>query len=65
MVFGLAFALIFIQFIIGPKIVEWSMKVHYINENEYQNIHKMVEELSTKALMLLRLDAPKEMHVFV
>jgi heat shock protein HtpX len=49
MVFGLAFALIFIQFIIGPKIVEWSMKVHYLKENEYQNIQKMVEELSTKA----------------
>jgi heat shock protein HtpX len=49
MVFGLAFALIFIQFLIGPKIVEWSMRVRYINENEYPNIHKMVEELSQKA----------------
>jgi len=49
MVFGFAFAFIFIQFLIGPKIVEWSMRVHYINENEYPNIHKMVEELSQKA----------------
>jgi len=49
MVFGLAFALIFIQFLIGPKIVEWSMKVRYVNENEYPNIHKMVEELSQNA----------------
>ncbi len=57
MVFGLAFALIFIQFLIGPKIVEWSMKVRYINENEYPNIHKMVEELSQKA------DLPKKPKV--
>jgi heat shock protein HtpX len=49
MIFGLAFAMILIQYIIGPKIVEWTMKVHYINENEYPNLHKMVEELSQKA----------------
>ena len=49
MIFGLAFVMIFIQFLIGPKIVEWTMKVRYINENEFPYIHKMVEELSQKA----------------
>lgn len=49
LIFGLAFALVFIQYLIGPKIVEWSMKVRYIKENEYQNLHRIVEELSEKA----------------
>ena len=49
MIFGFAFAMILIQYLIGPKIVEWSMKVHYVNENEYPNLHKMVQELSQKA----------------
>jgi len=49
MIFGLAFTMIFIQYLIGPRVVEWSMRVRYINENEFPNIHKMVEELSQKA----------------
>jgi len=49
MIFGFAFAMILIQYVIGPKIVEWSMKVHYVNENEYPNLYAMVKELSEKA----------------
>jgi heat shock protein HtpX len=49
LIFGMAFAMIFIQFLIGPKIVEWSMKVRYIKENEYPNIHRMVEKLAKNA----------------
>ena len=46
---GFAILLIFIQFLIGPKTVEWSMKVKYISESEYPELHQMIKELSAKA----------------
>lgn len=45
----LSLVMMFIQYMIGPKIVEWSMGVGYIKENEYPNLHKMVEELAKNA----------------
>jgi len=49
--FYLAFALIFmvISYMIGPKIVEWSMKVRYVDERSNPELHRMVEELANKA----------------
>jgi len=44
-----AIALIFIQYMIGPKIVEWSMKVRYVSEKEEPELHKMVAEVANKA----------------
>ena len=41
--------LIFIQYMIGPKTVEWSMRVRYVDENQYPKLHRMVEELAEKA----------------
>jgi heat shock protein HtpX len=46
---GLSVVMMFIQYMIGPKLVEWSMKVRYINENEYPELHKMVNDLAMKA----------------
>jgi heat shock protein HtpX len=46
---GFAVALVFIQFLIGAKTVEWSMKVKYISPNEYPELHQMVSDLSAKA----------------
>jgi heat shock protein HtpX len=48
-VIGLALLLILIQYLIGPKTVEWSMKIKYVNENEYPKLHKMVDDLTSKA----------------
>jgi heat shock protein HtpX len=48
-IIGVALALILIQYVIGPKTVEWSMRIRYINENEYPRLHKMVIDLSEKA----------------
>jgi len=42
-------AMMFVQYLIAPKIVEWSMRVRYVNENEAPRVHQMVEELSRKA----------------
>ncbi|MCX6817689.1 MAG: zinc metalloprotease HtpX [Candidatus Aenigmarchaeota archaeon] len=44
-----AIGIIFIQYMIGPKIVEWSMGVHYVSEKDAPELHKMVAELAEKA----------------
>lgn len=50
LVYGaIAAILIFVQYMIGPKMVEWSMKVRYVSEKEEPELHKMVEELAKKA----------------
>lgn len=49
LIIGFAVALILVQYMIGPKIVEWSMKIRYVNENEYSKLHRMVAELADKA----------------
>ncbi|MBI4722868.1 MAG: M48 family metalloprotease [Candidatus Stahlbacteria bacterium] len=41
--------LIFIQYMIGPKIVEMVMRVKYVDKNEMPELHSMVEELASKA----------------
>ncbi|MEF8847887.1 MAG: zinc metalloprotease HtpX [Candidatus Thermoplasmatota archaeon] len=46
---GFAVVLVLIQYLIGPKTVEWSMKVKYVSESEYPKLHQMVQELSKKA----------------
>ena len=46
---GIAAGFVFLQYIIGPKIVEWSMRVKYVSEQEYPRLHQMVAELADKA----------------
>jgi heat shock protein HtpX len=45
----LAFFIIGIQYILGPKIVEWTMRVRYITRNQLPEVYGMVEELARKA----------------
>jgi len=45
----LAFFMILFQFLIGPKTVEWSMKVKYVSEKDYPRLFQMVRELSEAA----------------
>jgi len=45
----LSLVMMLIQYMIGPKIVEWSMRVRYIGDNEYPELRRMVSELATKA----------------
>ncbi|MFA5038686.1 MAG: zinc metalloprotease HtpX [Candidatus Omnitrophota bacterium] len=46
---GIAFVLMFIQYMIGPKLIEWSMRIEYVDKNRYPALHQMVEEMSRKA----------------
>ncbi|MBK5189976.1 MAG: M48 family metalloprotease [Methanosarcinales archaeon] len=45
----LAFVMVAIQFFIGPKIVERTMRVRYVSEGEQPELHRMVSELAMKA----------------
>lgn len=45
----LAFGMLFFQYLIGPKIVEWSMQVRYVSEDEAPELHAMIADLAKKA----------------
>jgi heat shock protein HtpX len=45
----LALVLLFFQYMIGPKMVEWTMHVRYVSEKESPKLHKMVSEMAKKA----------------
>jgi heat shock protein HtpX len=46
---GLALIIVIIQYLIGPKTVEWSMKIKYVSESQYPKLYQMVRELSDSA----------------
>lgn len=48
-IIGFAVALLLLQYIIGPKTVEWSMRVKYVSAEEYPQLHQMVVQLAQKA----------------
>ncbi|MEN2997875.1 MAG: zinc metalloprotease HtpX [Brevinematia bacterium] len=50
-VFNLVVAgiILLIQYLISPKIVEWTMRVRYVSESEEPELHRMVEELARNA----------------
>jgi heat shock protein HtpX len=41
--------LLLVQYMVGPKMVEISMRVKYVSPAEYPELHRMVEELARKA----------------
>src|SRR4030042_4614481 len=45
----LAFVFIFIQYLIGPSIVAWTMKVKWVSEKEAPELHQMVAEQAERA----------------
>jgi len=45
----ISFVMILIQYLIGPKIVEWSMRVRYIKREENPRLFQMVESLAMRA----------------
>jgi len=52
---SLSLLMLFIQYMIGPKLVEWMMQIKYVSPQEYPQLHEMVEELAKKA----RIPKPK------
>ncbi|MFZ3384404.1 MAG: zinc metalloprotease HtpX [Candidatus Methanoperedens sp.] len=45
----IATIMMLIQYMIGPKMVEWSMGVKYVTEAQYPALHRMVTELARDA----------------
>jgi len=45
----MGFGVIFLQYLISPKIVELTMNVHYVSEAEAPRLHAMVDELARRA----------------
>jgi heat shock protein HtpX len=41
--------MMFIQYMLGPKLVEWTMRVKYVKKEEYPRLFQIVEELSSRA----------------
>jgi heat shock protein HtpX len=46
---GVSVLMMVIQYLIGPKIVEWTMRVKYISRSENPRLFQMVESLAMKA----------------
>ena len=46
---ALSFVMMLIQYMIGPKIVEWSMRVRYIKEGEEPKLELIVKSLAERA----------------
>jgi Zn-dependent protease with chaperone function len=51
----LAFVFLGIQYLIGPSIVGWTMRIKWVSEKEAPELHRMVAELAKEA----RLPKPK------
>ena len=47
--FFIALFFMFIQYMIGPKVVEWSMRVKYIKREDNPRLYGMVEDLAARA----------------
>ncbi len=45
----ISFFFMLIQYLIGPKIVEWSMRIRYLKREEASRLYAMVEDLAQKA----------------
>jgi heat shock protein HtpX len=39
----------FLQYFIGPKLVEWTMRVRYVDEKSHPDLHAIVGELARRA----------------
>jgi len=45
----ISLVMMFIQYMLGPKLVEWAMRVKYVKREEYPHLYQMVEDLATRA----------------
>ena len=45
----ISFIFMFIQYLIGPKMVEWSMRLRYVSREQYPELFTMIEEQARQA----------------
>ena len=46
---GISLFMMFIQYMIGPKLVEWTMRVKYVERKDYPRLYQIVESLAMRA----------------
>lgn len=46
---AVSLGMMFVQYMVSPFIVQWSMQVRYISDQEYPELHRMVDDLARKA----------------
>ena len=46
---GLSLVMMAIQYLVGPKLIEWSMRIKYISQSDYPELCAMVKDLSLRA----------------
>jgi len=46
---GISLVMMFIQYLIGPKIVEWSMRVRYLKREDNPQLYAIVEDQARRA----------------
>jgi len=46
---GLSLVMMLIQYMVGPKLIEWTMRVKYVSAAEYPELHAMVSGLAQRA----------------
>lgn len=46
---GISLVMMLAQYMFGPKLIEWSMKVRYLKEGENPELHSMVRSLAAAA----------------
>ena len=47
----ISFGLMWVQFMLGPKMVEWTMRVKYVSKDQHPKLHQMVEDLARRGHM--------------
>ncbi len=47
--FFISLAMMFIQYMIGPKMIEWTMGLRYVSKQEEPQLHEMIETLARRA----------------
>jgi heat shock protein HtpX len=45
----ISLAMMLIQYLIGPKIVEWTMRIKYVKRQDYPKLFQMVESMAVRA----------------
>ncbi len=53
----------FVQYMIGPKIVEWTMRIRYIKREENASLYQMVEDLANRAQIPMPRVCISEMEI--
>jgi heat shock protein HtpX len=60
---GVSIVLMFIQYLLGPKIVEWTMQVKYVKKEEYPALYRIVEDLALRAAIPMPKIGIAQIHI--